>query len=583
MSGRSWKETTETAWQVPLPEPAAATALARDLGISPVLGQILLNRDLRDPEAARAFLNPSMGALANPTGMPGMSDAVTRILAAVKGGEPIVVYGDYDVDGISGTALLTGFLELAGARVTPHLPNRMSEGYGLSGAAVRDLVSNGTRLLVTVDHGTTACEEIALAGELGLDVVVVDHHTPGPALPDAVALVNPHLSGGESAHPCGVGVAFKVAWALATGLAGGPRVAGVHRRFLEDALALVALGTIADVVPLRDENRVFARFGLEVLGKTRRPGLRALLERSKVVAGTPRASDVGFRLAPRLNAAGRLGEAELALELMMTDSAERGAEIAAQLDRENRRRREIEAEILSEVHARVESDYEPGHPGGLVLGSKGWHPGVIGIVAARLVDRYFRPAAVVSFDGPIGRGSCRSIPAVRLPEVLEKCAPHLERYGGHAAAAGFSIEVDRFEAFREAFDAAVREIVTPMDLVRRIRVDLTTTLGEVTPALVRDIDRLAPFGAGNPRPILATRGIRIAGSLRRVGRNGDHLSFLAADGTGSIRVIGFRMGPRGDRIGPRSTVDIAYAPAFDDWRADGSIQLTLEDLTVHDG
>jgi len=583
MSDRSWKETTDTAWQVPLPEPEAATALAHELGVSPVLGQILLNRDLREPEAARGFLSPSMGSLADPSGMPGMGAAVDRILAAVKGREPIVVYGDYDVDGISGTALMTGFLALAGAEVTPRLPNRMSDGYGLSEDAVRKLADAGTGLLVTVDHGTTANREIEFAREIGLDVVVIDHHTPGPVLPEAIAIVNPHLGNGEGAHPCGVGVAFKVAWALATGLAGGPRVAEVHRKFLTDSLALVALGTIADVVPLRDENRVLGRFGLEVLGKTRRPGIRALIAKSEVKGGTPKASDVGFRLAPRLNAAGRLGRAELALELLMTESDERGAEIAAQLDRENRRRREIEAEILIEVHARVENDYEPGHPGGIAVGSKGWHPGVIGIVAARLVDRYFRPAAVVSFDGSIGRGSCRSIPAVRLPEVLDRCAEHLESYGGHAAAAGFSIEERNFDAFRAAFDSAVRDIVSPEDLVRRIRVDLSTSLGAVTPALLREIDRLAPFGAGNPRPVLATRGVRIAGNLRRVGRNGDHLSFLASDGTGSLRVIGFRMGPLGDRIGPRSTVDIAYKPDFDDWRADGSIQLTLEDLTVCDG
>jgi single-stranded-DNA-specific exonuclease len=412
---------------------------------------------------------------------------------------------------------------------------------------------------------------------------VIDHHTPGATAPDAAALVNPHLGEDPGAHPCGVGVAFKVAWSLATNLAGGPRVAQVHRDYLTDALGLVALGTIADVVPLRDENRVFGRFGLEVLARTKRPGLRALIAKSEINGGAPKASDVGFRLAPRINAAGRLGQAELALELLMTDDADRGREIAAHLDRENRRRREIEAGILAEALAAVERDYEPGHPGGIVVGAADWHPGVIGIVAARLVDRFHRPAAVASFDGPIGRGSCRSIPAVRLPEILERCAPHLASYGGHAAAAGFSIEEENFEEFRRAFDAAVREVVTPDDLVRRIRVDVTASLGDVTPALVRDIDRLAPFGAGNPRPVIATRGVRVAGNLRRVGKNGEHLSFLASDGTASFRVIGFRMGPLGDRIGARSTVDIAYTPRFDDWRADGSLQLTLEDLTVNDG
>ncbi|MEN8148342.1 MAG: single-stranded-DNA-specific exonuclease RecJ [Planctomycetota bacterium] len=583
MSAPSWKQATETAWQVPRPEPDAARALAADLGVSPILGQVLLNRGLSDADAARAFLAPSMDSLADPSEMPGMGDAVDRLLAAARGGEKVVVFGDYDVDGISGTALLTGFLSLAGAEASPRLPNRLSEGYGLNPKAVRELVDRGTDLLVTVDHGTTAHEEIALAKELGLDVVVVDHHTPNSTLPVAVAVVNPHLEGGDRAMPCGTGVAWKVAWATAVALAGGPRVAKVHREFLLDSLALVALGTVADVVPLRDENRVLARFGLEVLGKTRRPGLRALMAKAQVNGGSPRASDIGFRLAPRLNAAGRLGEAEVALELLTTDSPDRGREIAARLDRENRRRREIETGIVAEVCERVERDYAPGHAGGIAVGSEGWHAGVIGIVAARLVDRYHRPSAVCSLDGEIGRGSCRSIPSVPLPAVLEKCAEHLVTWGGHAAAAGFSVEPDRFEAFRAAFDSAVRDMTSPEDFVRRVRVDLVTTLGEVTPTLVRDVDRLAPFGSGNPRPVLATRGVKIVGGVRRVGKDGPHLSFTVADGSGTHRAIGFRMGALADGIGRHAELDIAYTVKEDDWRKDGSLQLTLEDLSVRDG
>jgi single-stranded-DNA-specific exonuclease len=321
-----------------------------------------------------------------------------------------------------------------------------------------------------------------------------------------------------------------------------------------------------------------------MLSQSTRPGLKALLRRSKVNGGTPTAGDVGFKLAPRLNAAGRMGEADLALELLMTDSPERADEIALRLDSENRRRREIEKEILDRVLDRLERDYPPDHDGAFVVGAEGWHAGVIGIVASRLVDRFFRPAAVVAFDGDLGRGSCRSIPAVPLPEVLDRCSDHLESHGGHAAAAGFTVRAERFEEFRRAFDTAVREMVGPEDFVRRIRVDMVTTLAELTPGLVREIDRLAPFGHSNPRPVLAARGVRVAGRPRRVGKDGDHLSFLAADGRRSIKAIGFRMGPLADRFpSSQAIVDIAFTPRFDDWKADGSLELELKDLVLADG
>jgi single-stranded-DNA-specific exonuclease len=457
----------------------------------------------------------------------------------------------------------------------------MSEGYGLNADAVARIAEDGVDLLVTVDHGTTAREEVSLARELGMDVVVLDHHVPsGEALPPANALVNPHLGDVAGDAPCGVGVAFKAAWEVARLLAGGPRVADAHRAFLMDALAFVALGTVADVVPLRGENRLFVHFGLQVLARSSWPGIAALLAAARLEEEDLEASDIGFRLAPRLNAAGRLGRAELALELLLTDSAGRAREIASTLESENRRRQQIEAEILASARQRVEEEYEPDHPGALVLGDAAWHPGVIGIVAARLVDRYHRPAVLVAFDEGLGRGSCRTIPALALPDALARCAEHLDSFGGHAAAAGLTIREARFPAFREDFDRVVREMLTREDLVRRLRVDVVAPLSSIRAPVVRELDRLAPFGQGNPRPVFATRGVRVAGKPRRAGGEGQHLSILVSDGGTTLRAIGFGMGPLAESVEKASRrVDIAYTPRFDTWRRDGSLELTLRDVS----
>jgi single-stranded-DNA-specific exonuclease len=358
-------------------------------------------------------------------------------------------------------------------------------------------------------------------------------------------------------------------------------VAKVHREYLMEALALAALGTVADVVPLRGENRILTACGLKQIRATSLVGLRALLEASGLASGELTAGDIGFKLAPRINAAGRLGRAELALELFLTSDPERAREIARTLDRENLRRRQIERDILLAARARLEEEYEPGHAGGIVLGDAEWHAGVIGIVASRLVDRFHRPVALVAFDGETGRGSCRSIPGLHLHEALTRCAAHLESFGGHEKAAGFSIRADRFEGFRRAFDEAVREALTPTDLVKRIRVDVSAPLSSIDAAVVRDVERLAPFGEGNPRPVFASRGVRVAGQVRRMGKEGQHLTFLAGDGRAAHRAIGWRRGRLAPTLEKASgTIDIAYTPGFDKWRADGSLELELLDVVV---
>jgi single-stranded-DNA-specific exonuclease len=580
MIERRWAEHTETCWRIARQDPDAARSLAERVGTSPLVAQILINREIAGEDEARSFLSPRLGDLEDPTRLPGLAEGAREIHGALRAGQPLLVYGDYDVDGMTGTALLVSLLGRLGAEVTYYIPDRRSEGYGLNPDAVRRIAEDGVGLLITVDHGTTANEEVTLARELGMDVVVLDHHTPSGEPPPATALVNPHLAGGMPPFPCGVGVAFKVAWEVARLFAGGPRVSDAHREFLKEALGLVALGTVADVVPLRGENRLFVHFGLKVLAATRHPGLRALVEVADLADGPIAASDLGFRLAPRLNAAGRLGRTELALELLLTDSTPRAREIASILDGENRRRQKIEGEILTDARSRVESEYDAGHPGALVMGDKEWHPGVIGIVASRLVERYHRPAVLVAFDGDIGRGSCRTIPALELPAALSRCSEHLVSFGGHAAAAGLTVRAGRFDAFREAFDEVVRGMLEREDLVRKLRIDVMAPLSAVSPEVVRDIDRLAPFGEGNPRPVFATRGARVAGRVRRMGGEGQHLSFLVSDGVATHRAIGFGMGPLAGSVEKSVRgVDIAYTPRFDTWRRDGSLELGLSDVS----
>jgi single-stranded-DNA-specific exonuclease len=576
------KPPRETAWILERPDPEAALSLSRETGTSPLVGQILINRGIREVEEARRFLHPSLTDLDDPFAIPGLDAAAARLAVATRGRERVVVYGDYDVDGISGTALLTSFLNMLGARTTSYLPHRSDEGYGLNEAAVRRIAGDGNSLLVTVDHGTTAVAEIAVARELKMDVLVLDHHTPGEELPDANAVVNPHLAG--NAGLCGVGVAFKVAWGLARELAGSPRVPQAHRDFLMGSLALVALGTVADVVPLRGENRILTHFGLKQLAETDSVGIRALFAVCGLGKGLPTAVDIGFKLGPRINAAGRLGNAGLALELLLTDSTDRAREIAATLERENRRRRDIEAKILTQAVSRVEQEYPEDHLGGIALGDERWHAGVIGIVASRLVGRFRLPTALAAFDGEIGRGSCRSIPALPLVTALAECEEYLLSYGGHAAAAGFTIHVSRFEEFARAFSEAVARRLTPKDLIRPIRIDQTTPLSAITSAGIRDLERIGPFGEGNPEPTFATRGLKVAGRPRRMGKKGDHLSFLVHDGTVTFRAIGFRMGDLATMVEKSEEgVDIAYTPGFDDYRKDGSIELRLRDVVSHNG
>jgi single-stranded-DNA-specific exonuclease len=545
-----------------------------------------------DAGAARRFLKPDLTHLHEPDLLPGIGPGAERIAAAVRSREPIAVYGDYDVDGICGTALLLGILGAAGADVRPYIPDRRAEGYGFNADAVRRLAAGGVKVILTVDHGSSAVEEIALARSLGVDVVVTDHHLPAAgAAPACVALVNPRAPGadGAPAYPfpwlCGTGVAFKLAWAVARRLAGGPRVAAPLRERLAESLALVALATVADVVPLVDENRVLVVYGLALLRRSPSPGIRALLEAARIDDRDPDAEDVAFRLAPRLNAAGRMGDAGRALELLTTADPERARALARELEGENRARREVERRILEEARARVPLDADGLPPAGIVVAGDGWNAGVVGIVAARLAEEFHRPSVVIAMDGPRGRGSARTVGSFHLQRALEACGDHLDAHGGHAAAAGLEIVRERVDSFAGAFAAHAAGFLTGgtgEGAFGGPSLDLDALVGPsaLDGEAVRALSRLGPHGNGNPAPLLGAEGVEVVGVPRPMGRSGDHVAFFVREGDGAARRAVWFGGAAGLPAlleEGEGRLSLAYRPSLNRFRGGAEVELMVED------
>jgi single-stranded-DNA-specific exonuclease len=510
---------------------AAAERLAAALGVSHVLAQVLVRRGLEELEDARAFL---AAAEAHPLdAFGGLREAAERILGHARRRSRITVHGDYDVDGVAATAVLVRALRTLGAEVDWYLPSRIDDGYGLAAATVARLADRGTDLLVTVDCAITAVEEVAAARAAGLEVVVTDHHAPRAdgRLPDT-PIVHPAVGGYPCADLCATAVAHKLAQALLEASGEDPRVA-------DEDLDLVALATVADVVPLHGENRRLVREGLRAIAGTRKPGLRALMEIARVDPGLVDATAIGFRLAPRINAAGRLHRADAGLELLLTEDAERARAIAAELDAVNTERRDVETRILFAAEAQVS---EHGPAPAYVLAAEDWHPGVIGIVAARIAERHHRPAVLIALDGAEGTGSGRSIPAFDLLAGLRAGARHLERYGGHRAAAGLTIARGEVEGFRERFVAHAAEVLAPADLVPECRVDAVVPGDALTLALAEELERLAPFGQGNPPVSLMIPAAR-TGDPRPMGE-GRHVAFTLRAGGARSRCVQFGAGTR---------------------------------------
>ncbi len=570
-------------WLIAPGNPRLEEQLATALRLHPVAARLLTNRGIISIEGAREFLNPALQQLYDPYLMHGMPEAVERLACGLRARDAIAIYGDYDVDGITATAVLSWFFRDIGVPVPYYLPHRMREGYGLNAEAVRKLAEQGIRVLITVDCGITGHEEVRLAKSLGMDVIVTDHHQVPPTLPEAVAVLNPHQP--ACPYPAkelsGVGIAFKLVMALRSGLRRESPWAGQLPN-LRRHLDLVALGTIADIAPLVGENRILVQHGLQQLTKSEKLGVQAL----KQVAGLddqavgPR--QVGFALAPRLNAAGRLAAAQAGVELLLSEDAVYAEQLARDLDTMNRERQSVQAQIYAEAKAAIEAEGGVEERGAIVLASERWHPGVVGIVASKLVEEFGRPTILIGLEGNIGKGSGRSIAAFHLYRALVVCQEHLVGFGGHEHAAGLRIGREQIPAFREALNRFASEQLSAADCTPSLEIDAEVRLQDIDDNLLDLLGRLEPFGEGNPAPVLLTRGVEVVGEPTTVGKEQQHLRLTLRQGRTILRGIGFGMG--GCMIQAKAGyLDIAFTPQRHSWNGREERQLVLKDLRVHAG
>lgn len=561
-------ENMEKKWNIAESDKALRTDLAQTLAISPLAASLLLHRGIDDAEEARRFLYPETEQkFYDPFLMQDMETAVVRILTALDRKERIVVYGDYDVDGITATAVLVRCLRRLGADAGYYIPNRLTDGYGFKTEALQQIADEGASLLISVDCGISAVKEVAAVGEK-LDIIITDHHLPGPVLPQATAVVNPHRDDCRYPYPelAGVGVAFKLCQAV------------WQRRKQEEYTAdmeLAALGTIADIVPLLDENRKLVKIGLARMQHTAIVGLQALLEAAGLTGKSVTAGQVGFVLAPRLNAAGRVAAAAQGAELFLMDDPAKAIAVAAELNDENSRRQELERAILAQAEKQLEQvDVEAARV--LVLAGNDWHPGVIGIVASRLVDKYYRPTVVIGIKDGVGKGSCRSIKGFHMYEALSACSNILLGFGGHAMAAGLSVAADQIDALRDALTAFAEDHLSAQDYIPALEIEAELSPADVDYDFMEELARLEPYGMGNPQPLFCCSGVqgRNAGAM---GREKQHLKFEIAAGRRSIRAFSWNRSAYVPFIS-RGVMDMVYVPVVNEWNGSRSIECKVLEL-----
>ncbi|MDG3003040.1 single-stranded-DNA-specific exonuclease RecJ [Paludisphaera mucosa] len=574
-----------TRWRVQPFDRDQIAALSRGAGIPPLVAQVLINRGVRDPERARAFLESRLNGLNDPESLPGAVAAADRVVKAVREDRSIVIYGDYDVDGVCGVSVLWAALKLAGSkRVDYYIPHRVQEGYGVNAEALRRIAADHPgALVVTVDCGISAVAEAHLARELGLELIITDHHTIGAELPSADVLVHPRLPGGS--YPfgdlCGAAVAFKLAWQICKSFGDGKKASPHLRDYLVRSLGLVAMATVADVVPLKDENRILVRHGLAGVMGSPTTGMRALmrvancLNRSKLTAGT-----VGFSLAPRINAAGRLERAMRAVEMLTTDDDALADLIADELNAVNQRRQEVEREIVQQAQEQIRSEGGLKERGAIVLGRKEWHPGVIGIVASRLVEIYHRPTILVAFGEEFAQGSARSVPGFNIYEAIQDCAEGLIGFGGHSAAAGVRMAEAHFPTFAERFDSRCRTLLTPELRERVLTIDAEVPLSMINLNVVQELERLEPHGMGNPRPLFLASQARIVGEPRAVGETKKHLQFKIGQGASVFKAIAWNLADKGKDLAHDVECSVVFHPCVDEWNGYRRVQLEIKDFVV---
>src|SRR5436190_3096718 len=564
--------------------------LASVLGIPAPVGRVLWARGYREPAQAERFLEPRLEYLPNPFELKGIEAAVSRLQRALAQGERVCVYGDYDVDGVTSTAMLVSVLRKLGGKVDFYVPHRLVEGYGLNVRALEKLAARGTRLVVSADCGVTAVAEIDAAARLGLDVVVIDHHTASQDLPRALAILNPHQPGCTfpGRELAAVGVAFHLLLALRKRLREAGWFASRPEPNLREVLDLVALGTIADVVPLTGPNRVLVHFGLRELARGARAGVLALKSVAQL-AGEVSAGDVAFKLGPRINAAGRRDDASVGVRLLLAEDLREARRLAEELDRANAERQDLQFRIAAEAIAQAEKLGPPERRRTLVVSSPGWHVGVVGIVAARLVERFHRPALVIAEEGGVARGSGRSVEGFHLYDALARCAPYLTKFGGHQHAAGVTLDSARIASFAEALEAQGREALDPAQLSPRLRIDAELHPREVRMELASQLQRLAPFGAGNPEPVffcreLAAHEVRLLPDKKGTGpghlklRLGEVATRVSEGESIALEAIGFNLGGTVPAVGTR--LDAAFQLAVDTWNGSERLQLKVKDLRM---
>lgn len=556
-------------WIVKKSDKEILELLVKELRVSPIVARLLVNRSILEPQEADRFLNCKLSSLYDPYMLKGMKRTVERIHRAISKGEKILVYGDYDVDGITSVALLSSVISKLGGHVLEYIPNRLEEGYGLNLDACQFAHKKKVSLLITVDCGINAVREVDYLNSLSIDAIIIDHHeVQAGSLPKAYAVIDPLQT--SCTYPfkylAGVGLAFKVACGLMNSTPDK----------MTEYLDLVAMGTVADVVPQLDENRILTKHGLDVVTNTKRVGLRALIKVSGLKGRDISAGHIGFILGPRINVSGRIGSPKKALRLLMTHREDEAREIAEVLNQENRNRQKIEADILKEALRKIETQINFKEHKTIVLSDPNWHPGVIGIVASRIVDRYYRPTAIISLKGAMGRGSARSISDFNIFECISKCKEYLAEFGGHKAACGFSIHKKDIDNFKTLFNEIAKETLLPEHLLPKLRADMDIPLNSLTESLIGEIEKLAPHGPRNPSPVFISKGIKLKHKPKVVGKRG--VKFWVTDGQVTCEAIGFGMSDAFLGILMEGDIDLAYSPSVNTYKGLRSIQLNLEDV-----
>ena len=554
-------------WKIKPSDFAVEMTISRSMELSPILARLLVNRGIVDPHDIKLFLNPQVEFLYDPFLLKGMAEAVVRIRAALERNERVMVYGDYDVDGVTASAILTRLLRLMGITVIPFIPHRMSDGYGLSHEIAVSAKAQNIDLLITVDCGITAAAEVETIKAQGIDVIIIDHHEPEEEIPKAIAVIDPKQPGCDYPFKglAAVGLVAKTAQALMGELD-------------EETFDLVAIGTVADMAPLRSENRVFVKKGLSLIANSRNPGLRALLDVSRVDVKKLTPYHIGFILGPRINAAGRMDTAHTSMDLFLCEDTKQAYELARALENHNSDRQRMQKGIIEEAIDLIESDALKKEQKVIVLGKEGWHKGIVGIVASQIKERYGRPAVVIAINDGVGTASARSVDGFHIQEALMNCSECLENFGGHAGAAGLTIREEKIDHFTKLINEAAEKFFAHKVLTPMLEIDMVLSLADISLELARQLDDLQPYGEGNPIPVFCSSGLRVKSVPVVLGRN--TLKFWVTDGTTTFSAIGFGMGNFANELKFGQAIDMAYEIGIDDWNKAPIPQLKIKDIRL---